>query len=128
MTCALALADLELHPNERRKINHYLDATRAAILFARRIILVEGTAEALLPVLARKLVFRDDLAKQREFHAVTIVNVGESPRPRYWNLRPRDLSRPSPICTYPCALSRSQGAAERADAVVMRQRNAPVSR
>ena len=47
------------------------------MLFAQRIILVEGIAEAvLLPVLARRCVFRDDLAKQREFHAVTIINVG----------------------------------------------------
>jgi putative ATP-dependent endonuclease of OLD family len=76
-TCALALADLKLKPNDRRKIDQYLDATRAAILFARRIILVEGIAEAvLLPVLARKLVFRGNVARQREFHAVTIVNVG----------------------------------------------------
>jgi putative ATP-dependent endonuclease of OLD family len=76
-TCALALTDLNLLRNERRKIDQYLDATRAAILFARRIILVEGTAEAvLLPVMARKLVFRDEPAKRREFHAVTIVNVG----------------------------------------------------
>ena len=77
LTCALALADLELEPNERRKIDQYIDATRAAILFARRIILVEGTAEAiLLPVMGRELVFRSDRTKQREFHAVTIVNVG----------------------------------------------------
>jgi putative ATP-dependent endonuclease of OLD family len=76
-TCALALADLTLKPNDRRKIDQYLDSTRAAILFARRIILVEGIAEAvLLPVLARELVFRGDVARQREFHAVTIVNVG----------------------------------------------------
>jgi putative ATP-dependent endonuclease of OLD family len=76
-TCALALADIGLKRDERRKIDQYLDATRAAILFARRIILVEGTAEAvLLPVMARCLVLREDRARQREFHAVTIVNVG----------------------------------------------------
>jgi putative ATP-dependent endonuclease of OLD family len=77
MTCALPLARLGLDRNERRKINQYLDATRAAVLFAQRIILVEGIAEAvLLPVLARQLVFAKDRAKWREFHAVTIVNVG----------------------------------------------------
>jgi len=77
MTCALPLVNLNLSPNEFRKINQYLDATRAAVLFARRIILVEGVAEAvLLPVLARKLVFAHLAAKRREFHAVTIVNVG----------------------------------------------------
>jgi len=77
MTCALPLTELDLTRNERRKINQYLDATRAAVLFAQRIILVEGIAEAvLLPVLARKLTFAEDRAKWREFHAVTIVNVG----------------------------------------------------
>ena len=77
VTCALPLAKLKLSRNERRKINQYLDATRAAVLFAQRIILVEGIAEAvLLPVLARRLVFAKERAKWREFHAVTIVNVG----------------------------------------------------
>ena len=47
------------------------------MLFARRIVLVEGIAEAvLLPVLARRLIFLGDRAKRRKFHAVTIVNVG----------------------------------------------------
>ena len=77
LTGALPLARLDLGPDGFRKVNQYIDATRAAILFARRIILVEGIAEAvLLPVLARKVVFAGDRTKQREFHAVTIVNVG----------------------------------------------------
>jgi putative ATP-dependent endonuclease of OLD family len=77
MTCALPLAQLGLTPDGFRKINQYLDATRAAMLFAQRIVLVEGIAEAvLLPVLARRLVFPADRARQRGFHAVTIVNVG----------------------------------------------------
>ncbi len=77
LTRALPLARLDLPPDGFRKINQYLDATRAAVLFARRIILVEGIAEAvLLPVLARKLVFASDRAKQRQLRAVTIVNVG----------------------------------------------------
>jgi putative ATP-dependent endonuclease of OLD family len=77
MTCALPLARLNLLGDDLRKINQYLDATRAAMLFAKRIILVEGIAEAvLLPVIARHCVFADDLAKRRKFHAVTIINVG----------------------------------------------------
>lgn len=78
MTRALALRKLSLKPDAFRKINQYLDATRVAMLFARhRIILVEGVAEAvLLPVLARERVFAGDRDKQRQFHAVTIVNVG----------------------------------------------------
>ncbi|WP_406123662.1 AAA family ATPase [Streptomyces canus] len=78
-TQALPLAKLALTDDERRKINQYLDATRAGLLFARRVILVEGIAEAvLLPVIARHCVFGgDDQAKQRrDFHGVTIINVG----------------------------------------------------
>lgn len=77
-TCALALAKLNLTEDSVRKIDQYLDATKAAMLFARhRIILVEGVAEAvLLPVLARHKVYAGDREKQRQFHAVTIVNVG----------------------------------------------------
>ncbi|MDX3695976.1 AAA family ATPase [Streptomyces europaeiscabiei] len=81
-TQALPLAQLNLAPDERRKINQYLDATRAGLLFARRVILVEGIAEAvLLPVIARRCVFGDDknvdhVKQRRAFHGVTIVNVG----------------------------------------------------
>ena len=77
LTRALPLARLDLDADGFRKINQYLDATRAAVLFARRIILVEGIAEAvLLPVLARKLIYANDPSRRRQFHAVTIVNVG----------------------------------------------------
>jgi putative ATP-dependent endonuclease of OLD family len=78
-TQALPLAKLALNDDERRKINQYLDATRAGLLFARRVILVEGIAEAvLLPVIARHCVFGGEgQAKQRrDFHSVTIINVG----------------------------------------------------
>ncbi|WP_386337724.1 ATP-dependent nuclease [Streptomyces xiangluensis] len=78
-TQPLPLAKLALTDDERRKINQYLDATRAGLLFARRVILVEGIAEAvLLPVIARHCVFKgEELAKQRrDFHGVTIINVG----------------------------------------------------
>ena len=79
MACALPLAKLHLPKNDLRKINQYLDATRASILFARSIILVEGIAEAvLLPVLARRCLSPgpDDPVKRRKFSAVTIINVG----------------------------------------------------
>lgn len=78
-TQTLPLAKIDLADAERRKINQYLDATRAGLLFARRVILVEGIAEAvLLPVIARHCVFgREHQAKQRrDFHGVTIINVG----------------------------------------------------
>ncbi|MCX5309041.1 AAA family ATPase [Streptomyces sp. NBC_00160] len=78
-TQALPLAKLALTDDERRKINQYLDATRAGLLFARRVILVEGIAEAvLLPVIARHCIFggAQETKQRRDFHSVTIINVG----------------------------------------------------
>ncbi|WP_223188104.1 ATP-dependent nuclease [Streptomyces sp. CBMA29] len=78
-TRALPLARLPLAEDERRKINQYLDATRAGLLFARRVVLVEGIAEAvLLPVIARHSVFggQDQARQRRDFHGVTIITVG----------------------------------------------------
>ncbi|MFE7522728.1 ATP-dependent nuclease [Streptomyces halstedii] len=78
-TQALPLAKLPLADDERRKINQYLDATRASLLFARRVVLVEGIAEAvLLPVIARHCLFKghDQAQKRRTFRGVTIINVG----------------------------------------------------
>ncbi|MGI5122309.1 ATP-dependent nuclease [Marinactinospora thermotolerans] len=78
-TQALPLARLPLTDEERRKIDQYLDATRAGLLFARRVILVEGIAEAvLLPVIARHCVLdgAEQAEQRRGFRAVTVVNVG----------------------------------------------------
>jgi hypothetical protein len=52
-TKAIPLAALDLH-GTANKLRRYLDATRSAMLFGPRVILVEGIAEALLlPVFAR---------------------------------------------------------------------------
>jgi putative ATP-dependent endonuclease of OLD family len=57
-TSAVALAALPLSPLHRRKVDRYLNATRAALLFARQAVLVEGIAEALLlRTLAEQVVF-----------------------------------------------------------------------
>jgi putative ATP-dependent endonuclease of the OLD family len=54
----------------KRKLQRFLDATRAELFFARRVLMVEGIAEALLlPVLAK--VAGGSLKKS----AVTVVNV-----------------------------------------------------
>lgn len=77
-TIALPLADLELDKDERRKIGQYLDVTRSELLFARRVILVEGIAEAVvLPAMAR-LVFAgsSQIDSLRLFSATSIINVG----------------------------------------------------
>jgi putative ATP-dependent endonuclease of OLD family len=53
-TKATALGELDLKPTDVRKIDRYLNSTRAALLFARDVVLVEGIAELLLlPTLAR---------------------------------------------------------------------------
>lgn len=52
--CALSVCSLEYDASLKKKLHRFLDATRAELFFARRIIMVEGVAEALLlPVLAR---------------------------------------------------------------------------
>lgn len=80
-TVVLPLADIDLAPDDRRKIDQYLDVTRAELLFARRVILVEGIAEAvLLPVLVTRCLYGGDGAEQRtmrrRFHGLSIINVG----------------------------------------------------
>jgi putative ATP-dependent endonuclease of the OLD family len=80
-TVAIPISRLGLSPPHARKISQYLDATRVALLFARRVILVEGIAEAvLLPVLARYCVLagEDEVAveQQQAFRAVTTIPVG----------------------------------------------------
>lgn len=80
-TAVLPLADIDLAPDYRRKIDQYLDVTRAELLFARRVILVEGIAEAvLLPALVTKCLYGGDSGEHREarrrFHGLSIINVG----------------------------------------------------
>lgn len=53
---------LGLDEAETRKIDRYLTVTRASLLFARRILLVEGIAEAILiPEFARNCIYRKPL-------------------------------------------------------------------
>ena len=80
-TSAIALADLDLTPSESRKINQYLDATRSELLFARRVVLLEGIAEAvLLPALADYCLYpgSSDEARRnrRALRGASIVSVG----------------------------------------------------
>ncbi|OEJ41226.1 hypothetical protein AR457_10070 [Streptomyces agglomeratus] len=81
ITQTIPLGRLPLDEHSRRKINQYLDATRAGILFARKVVLVEGIAEAvLLPVIAKHCLYKGDdkeaQRKRRAFQAVSVVNVG----------------------------------------------------
>lgn len=59
-----------MDPQMKKKLQRFLDATRGELFFARRILLVEGIAEALLlPVLAR--IAGGELKKS----AVTVINA-----------------------------------------------------
>lgn len=85
---------LGLDEPETRKIDRYLTVTRASLLFARRVVLVEGIAEALLvPEFAKHYIYKkpspadattsDELTKLaeqqrqslRQFHSSSIVIV-----------------------------------------------------
>lgn len=85
-TQATAFGDLNLNPAAVRKLDRYLSATRAALLFARRVVLVEGTAEMVLfPALAKRhlttttgLSSTDEAAgaaRRRMFHNASLVSV-----------------------------------------------------
>lgn len=68
--CAVSVDAIEMDAKIKKKLERYLDATRGELFFARRILMVEGIAEALLlPVLAR--IAGGNLADS----AVTILNA-----------------------------------------------------
>lgn len=78
-TVAIAVSQLDLPADEARKIDQYLDATKASLLFGTRVILVEGISEAvLLPVLGRRLYPDTDAfrARRRALAGLTIVTIG----------------------------------------------------
>lgn len=75
-TRSIALAALLSDRKERRKIDRYIDVTKASFLFGGRMLLVEGIAEALLiPVLAEKLVLKDDETALRKFRSTTFIPI-----------------------------------------------------
>lgn len=75
-TRCIPLAALALDPVERRKVDRYLDVTKSAFLFGGRVLLVEGIAEVLLlPVMAKKIVLKDDTKKLRLFRSAVFVPI-----------------------------------------------------
>lgn len=67
---AVTLSSLPFEPVTKKKLRRFLEATRAELFFARRVLMVEGIAEVLLlPVLAKAA--GGDLQKS----AVTVVNA-----------------------------------------------------
>ncbi len=78
-TVAVAVVELGLDKEETRKVDQYLDATKASLLFGTRVILVEGISEAvLLPVLGRRIYPDDDTSRahRRALTGLTIVTIG----------------------------------------------------
>jgi putative ATP-dependent endonuclease of the OLD family len=79
-TVAVAVAELGLVQVEIRKLDQYLDATKAGLLFGTRIVLVEGVSEAvLIPVIGRRIFGADDndaRTRKRALAGLTIVNIG----------------------------------------------------
>jgi len=65
-TAAINIAALGLSRADQRKLNPYLNATRSAMLFSPRVMLVEGIAEALvLPPMADTLFAADSIERAR---------------------------------------------------------------
>ena len=75
-THCIPLARVDLDDKERRKIDRYLDVTKAAFLFGGRVLLVEGIAEALLlPVIAEHHTLKDAPEKLRLFRSAVFVPI-----------------------------------------------------
>jgi putative ATP-dependent endonuclease of the OLD family len=75
-TRCIPLAKMELDPLDRRKIDRYLDVTKAALLFGGRVLLVEGIAEALLlPAIAKHHTLKGHHDKLRLFQSAVFVPI-----------------------------------------------------
>jgi putative ATP-dependent endonuclease of the OLD family len=75
-TRCLPLAKMALKPLDRRKVDRYLDVTKAALLFGGRALLVEGIAEALLlPTIAKHHVLKDHPDRLRLFRSAVFIPI-----------------------------------------------------
>jgi len=75
-TRCIPLAKMVLDPLDRRKIDRYLDVTKAALLFGGRVLLVEGIAEALLlPAIAKHHTLKGHHDKLRLFQSAVFVPI-----------------------------------------------------
>lgn len=94
-TIASTTLNAGLTDEESQDISRYLDVTRAELLFARFVILVEGTAETyILPAIAKAAGF--DLDE----YGVVVVNVaGTDFAPYLQLLGPRGLQVPHVVIT-----------------------------
>jgi len=75
-TKCLPLARMALKPLDRRKVDRYLDVTKAALLFGGRALLVEGIAEALLlPAIAKHHVLKGQKDRLRLFRSAVFIPI-----------------------------------------------------
>lgn len=75
-TKARALSDAGLAEPAQRKIDRYLSVTRAALVFARQVILVEGIADAIIvPTLARRIVLKGQHSAIRQLESTSIIPI-----------------------------------------------------
>lgn len=72
-TVAIAIADLGLDAVAERKIDRYLDVTKASLLFGQRVLLVEGIAEALLMKAFAACVL--DAQEQERFRSAAVIAI-----------------------------------------------------
>lgn len=78
---ARAPRDFGLNPTQLKHLRRFLDVTKAALFFARAVILVEGVAEQLLvPVIA------EHLNRSLVPNGVTVINVGGVAFPPFTDL------------------------------------------
>ena len=75
-TRCMPLANMPLEEGDRRKVDRYLDVTKAALLFGGRVLLVEGIAEALLlPTIAKHHVLKGHPEKLRLFRSAVFIPI-----------------------------------------------------
>lgn len=75
-TRCIPLARISLTDLDRRKVDRYLDVTKAALVFGGRVLLVEGIAEALLlPVIAEHFTLKHAPDKLRLFRSAVFVPI-----------------------------------------------------
>jgi putative ATP-dependent endonuclease of OLD family len=92
-TRCIPLAQIDLDDLQRRKIDRYLDVTKAALLFGGRVLLVEGIAEALLlPVIAEHFTLKGQPDKLRLFRSTVFVPIDGVDFIPYANLLTREVN------------------------------------
>ena len=92
-TRCIPLSQIDLDDLQRRKIDRYLDVTKAALLFGGRVLLVEGIAEALLlPVIAEHFTLKGQPEKLRLFRSAVFVPIDGVDFMPYANLLTRQIN------------------------------------